>query len=261
MDFGLKGKNALVVASSKGIGRAVAEALLREGSNVAVCSRNKENLENSFKENRHDNNPLLITCDINKVENIADTVKTIEDSFGGIDILVNNCGGPAPGNMDDIDDSKWRYAYEQVLMSAIRFTRLAIPKMKENNWGRIINITSISVKQPIDNLLLSNTFRSGLIAFAKSLSNEVAKYNITINNVAPGYTLTSRLYELALSESKKTGKSQEDVLNSMAEKIPMQRLAQPDEIASLVTFLASDKAGYITGTTIQIDGGLIKSTY
>jgi len=261
MDFGLKGKNALVVASSKGIGRAVAEALLREGSNVAVCSRNRENLENSFKENRYDNNPLLITCDINNVENIVDTVKTIEDSFGGIDILVNNCGGPAPGNMDDIDDNRWRYAYEQVLMSAIRFTRLAIPKMKGNNWGRIINITSISVKQPIDNLLLSNTFRSGLIAFAKSLSNEVAKYNITINNVAPGYTLTSRLYELALSESKKTGKSQEDVLNSMAEKIPMQRLAQPDEIAALVTFLASGKAGYITGTTIQIDGGLIKSTY
>ena len=261
MDFGLKGKNALVVASSKGIGRAVAEGLLREGCNVAVCSRSRENLENSFKENRYNNNPLLITCDINKVENIADAVKTIEDSFGGIDILVNNCGGPAPGNMDDIDDNKWRYAYEQVLMSAIRFTRLAIPKMKGNKWGRIINITSISVKQPIDNLLLSNTFRSGLIAFAKSLSNEVAKYNITINNVAPGYTLTSRLNELALSESKKTGKSQEDVLNSMAEKIPMQRLAQPDEIAALVTFLASDKAGYITGTTIQIDGGLIKSTY
>jgi 3-oxoacyl-[acyl-carrier protein] reductase len=146
-------------------------------------------------------------------------------------------------------------------MSAVRLSKLAVSDMITREWGRIINITSVSVKQPINNLMLSNSLRSGLIGFAKSLSNEVGKYNITVNNIAPGYTLTNRLYELAVMRAKQSGVSHEAILSDMSKEIPMNRLAGPEEIAAAVVFFASAKAGYVTGTTLQIDGGLIKSLF
>ncbi len=263
MDLQLTGKTALVTAASLGIGRATAELLIKEGCKVAICSRNKQNLIKTAEEIKalYNIEPLWEVCDINRTSDIENVVKVVNDNFGDIDILVNNCGGPVPGFFESLLDENWEYAFEQVLMSSVRFARLVLPGMQKKNWGRIINITSLSVKQPVDNLILSNSFRSAVTAFAKTLSNHVGKYNITINNVAPGYTLTARLYELAVSKSKLSGESHEHVLASMANDVPMKRLARPDEVASLIVYLASEQAGYITGTTIGVDGGIIKSTY
>ncbi|MEJ5352084.1 MAG: SDR family oxidoreductase [Melioribacteraceae bacterium] len=263
MELNLAGKNVLVTAASMGIGKAAAEQFVKEGCNVAICSRNQENLLKAVKEIKslYNVEPLWLVCDINKLEDIENTVKVVSETFGSIDILVNNCGGPRAGFFDDLNDEDWNFAFNQILMSAVRFTRLVLPKMKEKNWGRIINVTSLAVKQPVDNLILSNSLRSAVTAFAKTLSNQIGKYNITINNVAPGYTLTSRIYELAVVKAKQNGISHEEVLASMANEVPMKRLARPDEVASLIVYLASEQAGYITGSTIAIDGGVIKATY
>ena len=263
MDTGLKGKTVLVTASSMGIGKAIAELFAAEGCNIAISSRSKENLLATSKEikSKYSIEPLWSVCDINKKKDIEITYQAVIEQYGGIDILVNNCGGPVPGLFQSLEENDWDNAYEQVLLSAVRFSRLALPGMMGKNWGRIINVTSISVKQPVDNLILSNSLRAGVTGFAKSLSNEVARFNITVNNVAPGMTLTRRLYELAVIEAKEKGKSHEEILAEMAKRIPMNRLARPEEIASVVVFLASKQAGYVTGVTIQVDGGYIKSVY
>ena len=263
MDTGLKGKTVLVTASSMGIGKAIAELFAAEGCNIAISSRSKENLLATSKEikSKYNIEPLWSVCDINKKKDIEVTYQAVIEQYGGIDILVNNCGGPVPGLFQSLEENDWDNAYEQVLLSAVRFSRLALPGMLGKNWGRIINVTSISVKQPVDNLILSNSLRAGVTGFAKSLSNEVARFNITVNNVAPGMTLTRRLYELAVIEAKERGKSHEEILADMAKRIPMNRLARPEEIASIVVFLASKQAGYVTGVTIQVDGGYIKSVY
>ena len=257
MDLGLKTKKALVTASSKGIGRAAAEALVAEGCDVGICSRSKDDLLETAGEikNKYHFDVFWSVCDLNKQKDLENTFNHFIQEFGQIDILVNNCGGPAPGNLPNLDDEKWQAAFEQVLLSAVRLSRFAVADMMKREWGRIVNITSISVKQPIDNLMLSNSLRTGLIGFAKSLSNEVGKYNITVNNIAPGYTLTNRLYELAVTRAKQSGKSHEEILIEMAKEIPVNRLGGPEEIAAAVVFLASAKAGYITGTTLQVDGG------
>ncbi|MCK5086422.1 MAG: SDR family oxidoreductase [Melioribacteraceae bacterium] len=263
MDMQLKGKVVLITASSKGIGKATAELFIKEGCKVAVCSSKQENVINAVQEIKASLNiePIWGVCDLNKLDDIEGIVSMVRRNFGEIDILVNNCGGPVPGRFDDLDDLKWEEAVDQVLMSVIRLTREVLPGMKGKKWGRIINVTSLSVKQPVDNLMLSNALRSAVTAFSKTLSMEVGKDNITVNNVAPGYTLTSRLYELALERGKETGVSHEHILAEMATNVPMKRLARPDEIASMIVYLASEQAGYITGTTIQVDGGAIKSTY
>jgi 3-oxoacyl-[acyl-carrier protein] reductase len=263
MELGLRGKTVLITASSKGIGRATAEEFIREDAKVAICSRSEKNLLRTVNEikNLYDVEPFWVVCDINKPEEIENTVKLVETELGNIDVLVNNCGGPVPGTFEDLDESNWDDAYTQVMLSSIRFVKLVLPAMKRKHWGRIVNITSISVKQPVENLILSNAFRSGLTAYAKTLSGEIGEYNITVNNVAPGYTLTGRLYELAVNKAKRIGESHEHVLAEMANEVPLKRLARPDEVASLIVYLASDKASFITGSTISVDGGVIKSTY
>jgi 3-oxoacyl-[acyl-carrier protein] reductase len=263
MDLKLKEKIVLVTASSGGIGRAAAELFINEGCRVAICSHNKENLLKAAREIKAITNvePLWNLCDINKPQDIEDTIKVVQKNFGDIDILVNNCGGPVPGFFEDLYDENWEDAFEQVLMSAIRFTRLVLPGMKVKNWGRIINITSLSVKQPVDNLILSNSLRSAVTAFAKTLSNQIGRYNITLNNVAPGYTLTGRLQELAEVRALRAETTPEKILESMSNEVPMKRLANPDEVASLIVYLASEQAGYINGQTISVDGGVIRSTY
>ena len=263
MDYHLKGKTVLITASSAGIGKATAELFISGGAKVAISSRSKMNLQKAVEEIKtiYGVEPLWEQCDINNPNEIEDLVKLVQNNLGDIDVLVNNCGGPTPGFFDDLNDENWEYAFEQVLMSAVRFTRLVLPGMKAKNWGRIINITSLSVKQPVDNLLLSNSLRSAVTAFAKTLSSQEGKHNITVNNVAPGYTLTSRLYELAVVRAKNKGVSHEEILAGMASEVPMKRLARPDEVASMIVYLASELAGYITGQTIVVDGGLIKATY
>ena len=263
MDYKIKGKAVLVSASSKGIGRAIAELFIQEGCNVAICSTNEENLKHTAKEMKlkFGVEPLWVVCDIDKPEQIESAVNVVTQKFGTIDILVNNCGGPIPGYFETLSDENWEAAFDQVLMSVIRFTRLVLPGMKSKNWGRIINITSLAVKQPVDNLILSNSLRSAVTAFAKTLSNQVGKHNITINNVAPGYTLTSRIDELAEVRAKQAGTTKENMLKSMSEEVPLKRMAAPEEVASLVLYLSSEQAGYITGSTIGVDGGVIKATY
>ncbi|MCL6099620.1 MAG: SDR family oxidoreductase [Bacteroidetes bacterium] len=263
MDYKIKGKTVLVSASSKGIGRATAELFLQEGCNVAVCSSNESNLRSAAKEmkEKFGVEPLWTVCNIDKPGDIENTVKVVNEKFGAVDILVNNCGGLIPGYFETLSDENWESAFDQVLMSVIRFTRLVLPGMKTKNWGRIINITSLAVKQPVDNLILSNSLRSAVTAFAKTLSNQVGKHNVTINNVAPGYTLTSRIDELAEVRAKQAGITKEDMLKSMSQEVPMKRMASPEEIASLIVYLASHHAGYVTGSTIGVDGGVVKATY
>jgi 3-oxoacyl-[acyl-carrier protein] reductase len=263
MNLGLSGKTALITASSKGIGRAVAEELASEGCNVSLCSRTREDLiitADNIRQ-KYGVDVSWSVCDLNKSSDIENTFKVALNQFGKIDILINNCGGPSSGFFRDFSDEHWAEAFEQVFLSAVRFCNLTIPEMIKRQWGRIINITSVSVKQPIDNLILSNSFRSGLIGFAKSLSNEFAKYNITINNIAPGYTLTNRLYDLAVSRAKHSGLSHEEVLADMAKQVPMNRLARPEEIGAISAFLCSNQAGYITGNTIHVDGGWVKGLF
>jgi len=263
MDTGLKDKSVLITASSMGIGKAVAEMFAEEGCKIAISSRSKENLLSTASElkEKYSIEPFWSVCDLNKQKDIENTFNAVSAHFGNIDILVNNCGGPVPGLFQQLEEEDWNNAYEQVLLSAVRFSRLVLPGMMGNNWGRIINLTSISVKQPIDNLILSNSLRAAVSGFTKSLSNEVARFSITVNNVAPGMTLTGRLYELAVIEAKEKGKSHEEVLADMAKRVPLNRLARPEEIASVVIFLASKQASYLTGVTIQVDGGYVKSVY
>jgi len=263
MDLKLKDKIVLVTAASSGIGRATAELFINEGCRVAICSHNKEKLLKTSQEikNLYNAEPLWEVCDINNPQEIEEAVHIVQKKIGEIDILVNNCGGPVPGFFEDLYDENWEDAFEQVLMSAVRFTRLILPGMKSKNWGRIINITSLSVKQPVDNLILSNSLRSAVTAFAKTLSTQIGKFNITVNNVAPGYTLTSRIHELAETRAKLADTTPENILATMTNEVPMKRMADPSEVASMIVYLASEQAGYITGQTIAVDGGVIKSTY
>jgi len=263
LETGLKDKTVLITASSTGIGKAVAELFAQEGCRIAISSRSKENLLFATQElkEKYSLEPFWSVCDLNKQKDIENTYAAVARHFGTVDILVNNCGGPVPGLFQQLEEEDWNSAYDQVLLSVVRFSKLVLPGMMAKNWGRIINLTSISVKQPVDNLVLSNSLRTGVTGLTKSLSNEVAKFNITVNNVAPGLTLTGRLYELAVIEAKEKGKSHEEILVEMAKRVPLNRLARPEEIASVVVFLASRQASYVTGNTIQVDGGYVKSIY
>ena len=261
MDLKLKNKTALVTAASKGLGRAVVEALLEEGAKVAFCSSNPENLNRTFQElhEKFGGNVFAKTCDLNDENSIEEFYSAVVSNIGEINILVNNCGGPKAGYFEDMQKTDWEGGYKQVLRSAVKFTELVIPSMKKNKWGRIINITSLSVKQPVDNLLLSNVFRSGLTAFAKTLSNAYAEFGITVNNIAPGHILTERLKSLIEFRAKETGRTYEEIFSEMTNVMPVKRFGKPQELAAMAAFLASEKAAFITGTTIQVDGGMIKS--
>ncbi|MFX1362897.1 MAG: SDR family oxidoreductase [Promethearchaeota archaeon] len=261
MDLALEGKVAIVAASSKGIGKAIALALAREGTKLAICARGEEALKGTADEiiGKTGVEVLAIKADVTVEEDVQRLVRSAAEKFGRIDILVSNSGGPPTGVFEDIPQETWENAVDLNLMSTIYLCRAVIPYMKKQKWGRIINMTSVSVKQPIDGLILSNAVRAGVVGLSKSLSNEMAKDNILINVVGPGYTLTERVRELAKSKAMKEGISEEEVYEAWEERIPLGRLARSDEIANLVVFLASEKASYITGTTIQVDGGLVKS--
>lgn len=263
MELGIKGKTALITASSTGIGKAVADAFAEEGCNLAICSRTKEKLIETARDikNKFNVDPFWGVCDLNNNKDIENFYEAVKKQFGTVDILVNNCGGPVPGFFRDLQEEDWNNAFKQVLMSVVRFSHLVLPNMIEQEWGRIINITSVAVKQPVHNLMLSNSLRAGVTGFAKSLSNEFGKNNITVNNVAPGFTLTHRLYELAVERAKNSSLSHEEILAEMAKDVPMNRLGGSEEIAATVLFLASQKASYITGTTIQVDGGSTKAIF
>lgn len=260
MDFGLSGRVAIVAAASSGIGFAVASELAREGARVFLCSRDA-NRANEAARRIHDDTGaevIGIRADVTSDEDIEAFVASAHDATGRIDVCVTNAGGPPSSTFDGTDLEMYRKAFELNALSAIRLARLVVPMMRAQKWGRLINITSISVKQPIDGLLLSNTVRAGLTGWAKTLSTEVAADGVTVNNVAPGYTLTERQAELATARSLSTGKSKEEMIEGWALQIPMRRLASAEEIAAAVAFLSSERASYITGVTLQVDGGWVR---
>lgn len=260
MDLGLKGRVAVVAGGSMGLGFAVAKRFVREGAKVAICGLDDPSLPQAKKDIEAElgGEVMAIPADVTDAEQAANFVRAAVKHFGTLDILVNNAGGPPSMTFLDIDDKMWEHGFRLNLLSTIIMTREAVPIMKEKRWGRIINMTSISVKQPINGLILSNTIRAGVSGLAKSLSNDLAPFNVTVNSVCPGYTLTERVRSLSVAVAAKEGKKPEEIIKRWEAEIPMGRLGTPDEFAGLVAFLASEIAGYITGAAIQIDGGWYK---
>ncbi len=267
MKLGLENKVALVLASSKGLGFACAQGLYTEGANVVICSRSMENLEMAKKKIEKieslysDNRVFPIIADLMYENQIENLVRKTLSELGKIDILVHNAGGPPSGPINKITREDWANSIDLNLLSFIRITNLVIPIMQKQKNGRIIAITSVSVKQPLNNLVLSNTTRLGVVGYAKTLANEYGKDNILVNVVCPGPTLTDRMKELINKTVQETGKSEKEVTKSWIEPIPLGRLGKPEELANLVVFLASEKASYINGTVIQVDGGFVKSPF
>jgi 3-oxoacyl-[acyl-carrier protein] reductase len=262
MDLGLKNKVALVAAASKGLGRAVAYELAQEGASVAICSRNREQIAQAAESIHAETgaNVYSEACDVTQPQEVRALVNNVVKRFGDIHILVTNAGGPPAGQFVNLRPEDWMSAYQLNLASVVQLCREVIPHMQKNRWGRIINITSISVKQPVDGLMLSNSIRSAVIGFAKTLSNEMAADNILVNNVCPGWTRTERVEELSVAMAEKKGLSKDRIVAGWEESIPLRRLGRTDEFAALVAFLASERASYITGTTIPVDGGAVKGT-
>lgn len=263
MDLGLKDKVALVCASSKGLGRAVAEELAAEGARVCMCARTEKTLEAAAAEIRAKTRSTIVplVADVTQEADITRMVETVREKLGAIHILVNNAGGPPAGPFEAHTMDAWKRALDLNFLSTVQLCRSVVPIMKEQRWGRIINITSITVKQPVEGLMLSNAVRAAVVGFAKTLANELGPYNVLVNNVCPGYTRTARLVELAETGARKAGKHPGEIYQQWEKQIPLGRLGQPEEFAPLVAFLASEKASYITGTTIAIDGGLVKGLF
>ena len=261
MDFGLKGRVALVAAASRGIGYAAAHELAREGARVFLCSRDERRASEAAQKIHEETGANVggIAADVTDGEQAEAFVNFALERAGRVDICVTNAGGPPAAVFADTDLDMFRRAFEQNALSAIRLAKLVLPGMLRRKWGRIINITSVSAKQPIDGLLLSNTVRAGLTGWAKTVSSEVAAEGVTVNNVAPGYTLTERQDELAAVRSKATGKSKQEVIETWAFQAPIRRMARPEEIGAAVAFLASERASYITGVTLPVDGGWVRS--
>jgi 3-oxoacyl-[acyl-carrier protein] reductase len=261
MNLGLTDKIAVVGASSKGLGRAIALGLAREGAKVTICARNKDALEATADDirNQTDTEVLAVPTDVSQPEQVEHLINTTIDHFGGIDILVNNAGGPRAGRFDDLGAQDYQDAVQLNLMSTINLCRAVVPTMRERGSGRIINLTSVSVKQPVDNLMLSNMARTGVIGFAKTLATELAPDKILVNNVCPGIIFTDRIQQLATVRAEEGGITFDEALANMTADIPLGRIGDPDEFANLVVFLASERSSYITGTTIQVDGGMVKS--
>jgi 3-oxoacyl-[acyl-carrier protein] reductase len=262
MDLGLKGKTALVAAGSRGLGKAVAERLAMEGASVVVFARNADDVETcvqGIRDNCGAESAIGLTGDVTSLADIERVIAATEAQSGGVDILINNAGGPAPGGFDDLEDPHWQAAFELTLMSAIRLTRAVLPNMRAQRWGRVINVTSFGVKQPIDQLMLSNSIRLAVIGWAKTLAKELAPEGVLVNNVCPGWTETGRVEQLMAARAAASGRQPTDVANDIIADIPMGRMGRPEEFADAVAFLASERASYITGVALAVDGGAIQA--
>lgn len=261
MELGLTNKSVIVLASSKGLGKAIATQFAKEGARLMITSRNKVTLEQTAEEIKRETGAQVNTyvCDITDYDQIKGLVQKTVDLYGTVDVLVNNSGGPQGGNFDDLDDQKWIDAFQLTLLSYIRTIREVLPYMRNNKKGHIVNVASTSIKQPIDGLLLSNTFRTGITGLAKSLSQEFAEDNILINTVGPGKFSTDRVIEIDKLSAVRAGLSNEEFRTKSEKAIPIGRYGDPAEFAKTVVFLASEANTYITGQAILIDGGLTKA--
>ncbi|MGO1058487.1 SDR family oxidoreductase [Planococcus sp. FY231025] len=262
MDLGLTGKSVIVMAGSKGLGKATALEFAREGAKVVIGSRNKEELEKTaaaISEETGNDHISWKVCDITQASDIKELINFAGETNGGVDVLINNAGGPPAGGFDQFTDEDWQKAYELNLLSYIRAIREVLPHMREGGSGHILNFASSSIKQTLDNLLLSNTFRAGIVGLAKSLSQEFSKDNILINTLGPGRIATGRVEELDRMRAGKLDKSYEELKSSTEKSIPMGRYGDPSEFARQAVFLCSGANTYVTGQTLLVDGGLVKA--
>jgi 3-oxoacyl-[acyl-carrier protein] reductase len=261
MDLGLKGRAAIVAAASTGLGFAVAKELAQEGADVAICARTAANLEKAAGKIKQATGREVFwqALDVTDATAVQKFVDAVEKRYGRVDICVTNAGGPPAKKFLEISLEEWRAAVNLTLLSAVYFAREVLPRMRKNRWGRLLTITSVSVKQPIDGLLLSNSLRAAVTGLARTLANEFGPDGITVNNVCPGYTTTERLNELADTLARNSGAPREQIFKNWSAQVPLGRLARPEEFAAMVTFLASERASYINGATIGVDGGWVKS--
>jgi 3-oxoacyl-[acyl-carrier protein] reductase len=261
MDLGLRGRVAIVAAASKGLGRAVAEQLAREGAEIAICARTAADLEKAAAQIQAATGREVLwqAVDVSKAAEVARFVGDVEKRFGRVDICVTNSGGPPSKLFSATSHEDWRLWTDQLLMSAVYFAQETLPRMQKNQWGRFLTITSYSVKQPVEGLLLSNSLRAGVTGLVRTLANEYAASGITVNNVCPGYTRTDRLDDLAAMTASRTGATPEEVFASWKKLIPAGRLGRPEEFAAVVAFLASEQASYVNGVSLTIDGGTTRS--
>jgi len=256
MDLGLRGKVALVTAASKGMGRACALGFAAEGARVAMCARTEAELRAAADDIRARTGAevLAVPADVTRADDVRALVARAREAFGGVDILVANCGGPPRGGLDEVTDAQWYGAFEVALLSVVRLIREVLPLMRARRWGRILTIQSVSVKQPVEGLLLSNAIRPGVAGLAKTLAPELGRDNITINVVCPGRIMTERF----LGGARQAGLPVEEYVARAAREVPLGRIGTPEEFADVVVFLASERASYVTGAILQVDGGLVR---
>ena len=260
MDLGLKGRVALVAASSQGLGLATAEAFAAEGCRVAMCARNQQTLAAGADKIRkqYDAEVLTEAFDVTEAAAVSRFVAAVAGKFGSVDICVTNAGGPPAKGFLAASLEDWQKAIDANFLSTVYFAREVIPHMQRKRWGRIITITSITTKQPVADLVLSNAVRAAVVGLVKSLANEFGKDGILVNNVGPGFTATDRLKELAKARSSASGKSEQEIFDAWAADAPVKRLGNPRELAETIVWLASERASYITGQTVLVDGGMYK---
>ena len=263
MDLRLRGKVAFVAAASKGLGRAIAEELANEGVSLALNARGRDALDatTKFIVDATGVDAISLPGNVANPDEVEAMVSAALAHFGRIDILVTNAGGPPSGAFESLSREMWQSAVDLTLLSVVNLTRAVLPGMKERRWGRIINVTSIAVKQPVHGLMLSNSLRSAVTGFARTLANETAPFGVTVNNILPGYTRTERVAELSAATAARESITQKQAVARWESEIPMGRLGEPGEFAALAAFLASERASYITGGSIAVDGGWIRGLY
>jgi len=260
MDLGLKNRVALIAASSQGIGLATAEAFAAEGCRIAMCARNRQNLEAAVEKIRKQHGAEIFAeaFDVTHAAAVSRFVAAVAGKFGSVDICVTNAGGPPAKGFLAASLEDWQRALEANFLSTVYFAREVIPHMQRKRWGRIITLTSITTKQPVADLVLSNAVRAAVVGLVKSLANEFGKDGILVNNVGPGFTATDRLKELAKARSAASGKNEQEIFDAWAADAPLKRLGEPREVAETIVWLASERASYVTGQTVSVDGGMYK---
>ncbi|MGE0886337.1 MAG: SDR family oxidoreductase [Blastocatellales bacterium] len=260
MNLGITGRVAMVAAGSKGIGKACALALAQEGCKLSICSRNADSLEKARAEIAQAGEVLSVVADVSSANDLESWFQQTSDKFGQVDILVTNTGGPPVSRFMQLTDEQWLAGVESTLMNVVRLSRLVVPGMQQRRWGRIIHLTSLVAKQPMDDLTISSTLRAGLSGLTKTQANQLGPDNITVNAVLMGQIMTDRQYAIADVRVKEQGIGYEDHFKQLASEIPLRRLGEPREIGEVVAFLASERASYLTGVSLPIDGGIIRGT-